>query len=185
MRAARWISIAAHPFVMVGVLVASAARRAGAQTLESVLLVSFFTIVPLTVLMVRQVRRGAWENADASNRRDRPPLYTAATAALLLLFGYLALLQPQSFMIRGAAATLAMLAACATVTIWIKVSLHMAFGTLAATALALPGSVVGYVLLPVLPVLAWARLVLARHTPLEVAGGTFLGLAAGAAIHVL
>ena len=43
----------------------------------------------------------------------------------------------------------------------------------------------GYALLPALPVLLWSRLVLKRHTPIEVALGTIIGAAAGAAIHYL
>jgi membrane-associated phospholipid phosphatase len=47
------------------------------------------------------------------------------------------------------------------------------------------GSPVGYALMLALPAIAWARLVLQRHTPLEVALGTLIGAGAGAAIHYL
>lgn len=90
--------------------------------------------------MWRQVRRGRWENVDASNR-------------------------------------------AALATRWIKVSLHMAFAALAATALALFRSPIGYLLLLALPALVWSRLILGRHTPLEVALGTIIGAGAGAALH--
>src|SRR5688572_20256988 len=74
---ARWLSLVLHPFVMIGVMVgtAAAARQSGGEALRSVALVVVFTILPLAVLMVRQVRRGAWENADASNREERPILF--------------------------------------------------------------------------------------------------------------
>ena len=88
-------------------------------------------------------------------------------------------------MVRGVVATLGMLAVCGVATRWIKVSLHMAFAALAATALALMQAPVGYALLLALPALAWSRLALHRHTPLEVALGTFIGAGAGAAIHYL
>ena len=49
--------------------------------MRSVGLVMLFTIVPLAVLMWRQVRRGKWENADASNRAERPhPVYRLAVS---------------------------------------------------------------------------------------------------------
>ena len=60
-----------------------------------------------------------------------------------------------------------MMAVSAAATRWIKVSLHMAFAALAATALALMRSPIGYALLLALPALGWSRLVLQRHTPLE------------------
>jgi membrane-associated phospholipid phosphatase len=187
MTIARWISIIFHPFVMVGVMVGSAAAaRQGAEgALRAVAVVVLFTVVPLAVLMWRQVRRGRWQNADASNRAERPMLYIVGGIGLIALVAYLLLVRSQSYMLRGVVATLGMLAVCATATRWIKVSLHMAVATLAATALALARSPMGYMLLLVLPALAWSRLTLERHTPLEVALGTLFGAGAGAAIHYL
>ena len=164
--AARWLSIIAHPFVMVGVMVgvAAAARQPPGEAQRSVAIVVGFTVVPLLVLMVRQVQRGAWENADASNRAERPVLYLAGGVALVALLAYVTVLRPHPFMVRGVVGTLGMLAACAVATRWVKVSLHMAFCALAATVLTLMGSVVGYVLVLLLPALAWARLTLNRHS---------------------
>jgi hypothetical protein len=181
---ARWLSIAAHPFVMVGVMVgAVAARQSSAgEAVRSVTIVLAFTVVPLVVLMVRQVRAGAWANADASNPRDRPVLYAVGAIALAVLMAYLILTRPQSFLLQGAAGTLIMLAACALITRWIKVSLHMAFASLAATILLLIGSPAGWVLLPLVPALAWSRLALGRHRPLEVALGVLIGCSAAFAI---
>lgn len=176
---ARWLSIVFHPFVMVGVMVgmAASARQTRGEALGSVAIVVLFTVVPVATLMVRQVRRGAWENVDASNRDERPILYLVGGVALAALLAYVTVLRPQSFMVRGVMATLGMVAVCAAATRWIKVSLHMAFGALAATALALMGSVVGYVLLAIIPALAWARLTLSRHTPPELALGALAGVA--------
>lgn len=184
---ARWLSIVFHPFVMVGVMVgtAAAARQTRSAAVRSVALVLLFTIVPLAVLMWRQVRRGKWENADASNRAERPILYIVLGVALVALLVYLLLLRPQSFMVRGVLATFGMMAVCAAATRWVKVSLHMAFAAQAATGLALMRSPVGYVLLLALPAILWSRLTLQRHTPLEVMLGTIIGAGAGAAMHYL
>ena len=144
-----------------------------------------FTIAPLAVLMWRQVRRGKWENADASNRAERPILYVVGGMALVALLAYLLLIGPQSFLVRGVLATFAMLAVCAAATRWVKVSLHMAFAALAATVLILMGSPVGFALLVALPALLWSRLALQRHTALEAVLGAIVGAGAAAAIHYL
>lgn len=184
---ARWLSIVLHPFVMVGVMVgsAAAARQTGRDAARTVAIVILFTIAPLIVLMVRQVRRGAWQNMDASNRAERPILYVAGGVALVALLLYVAVIRPQEFMVRGTAVTLGMLAVCAAATRWIKVSLHMAFGTLAAGSLALARSPVGYALMMAIPALVWSRLTLERHSGAEVALGTAIGGAAAAALHYL
>ena len=76
---ARWLSVAFHPFVMVGIMVgtAAAARQTAGDAVRSVAIVALFTVIPLFILMVRQVRRGAWDNVDASNRGERPILYSS------------------------------------------------------------------------------------------------------------
>ena len=184
---ARWVSIIFHPFVMVGVMVgtAAAARQTRGEALRSIATVFLFTIVPLAVLMWRQVRRGRWENADASNRAERPILYVVTAIGVAVLLVYLLLVRSQSFMVRGVVATLVMLAVCAIATRWIKVSLHMAMATLAATGLVLMRSPVGYALLVALPAVMWSRVTLGRHTLAEVALGTLIGGGAGLAIHYL
>ena len=184
---ARWISIIFHPFVMVGVMVGAAAapRQGTGGAMRAVGVTALFTIVPLAVLMWRQVRRGRWENADASNHAERPILYLVLGLALVALLAYLVLLRAQSFMVRGVLVTFGMMAVCALATRWIKVSLHMAFATLAATGLAFMRSPAGYALLATLPVLMWSRLTLERHSPAEVALGTIIGAAAGASLHYL
>jgi membrane-associated phospholipid phosphatase len=187
MRVARWLSIVFHPFVMVGVMAgaAAAARQATGEAVRSVGIVALFTVVPLAALMWRQVRRGHWKNADASNREERPMLYLVGGAGIVALLAYLLMIPEQPFMVRGVVATLGMMAICAVATRWVKVSLHMAFAALAATALAFMRSPIAYALLLALPTLAWSRLVLRRHTPLELVLGTIIGAGAGAAIYYL
>jgi membrane-associated phospholipid phosphatase len=180
------LSIIAHPFVMVAVMVGSAAARHSADdAIRAVLIVLAFTVVPLMVLMVRQVRTGAWENVDASNTRERPILYLVLGLALVALLGYLFLARSQSFFFRGAAGSFGMVAVCALATRWIKVSLHMAFAALTTTVLLLIGSPAGWVLLPLVPALAWARLILTRHSPVEVVLGTAIGVTAAFCIILL
>jgi membrane-associated phospholipid phosphatase len=183
MRLARWLSIAAHPFVMVGLMVgAAAARQKNGEVLRSLLIVVIFTIVPLFVLVVRQVRRGAWTNADASNISERPMLYLVGGIAMIALLAYLYFTRPESFLIRGSFVTFAMLGVCGVATRWVKVSLHLAFAALAATTLILIGSPLGWPLLAAVPALMWSRLTLGRHTAAEVASGTAIGVVAGLAL---
>lgn len=179
--AARWVSILGHPFVMSLVLVLAATLHLSnpREAFRTLLLVTLLALLPVAVLMVRQVRSGAWDNVDASNRAERPLLFAVGVAGLALLLGTLLLFRPESFLVRGAIGVLSMLAVCAAVTRWIKVSLHMAFGALAATTLLALGSPAGWAPLALLPVLAWSRLHLDRHQPVEVAAGTLAGAAFG------
>ena len=184
---ARWVSIVGHPFAMTLAMVMGAALRFSTpgEALQTVALVTLVALLPVGVLMFRQVRTGSWGNVDASDRAERPVLFAVSILALAVLLGGMILFRPGSPMIRGSVGVLAMLAACAVVTRWIKVSLHMAFGALATTTLLCIGSPLGWVLLPLLPVLAWSRLALKRHRPAELALGLLVGTAFGCGLSTL
>lgn len=179
--AARWISILAHPFAMVVLLVGGAGWRLapGWPTLQALLLVVLLAIVPVAILMIRQTARGRWGDADASNPRERPLLFVVALIGITFVCAWLRFRDPSSFLVRGMLAAALLLGVAALLTRWVKVSLHLAFAGFAATSLALLGSVLGYLIVGVIPPLAWSRLTLARHRPLELALGLALGVVAG------
>ena len=181
---AKWVSILGHPFVtsMVMVLAVALRNSSAADALRTALLVAAIAVVPIAVLMVRQVRKGAWGNVDASNPAERPLLFGVSIAALALLIAMVLVLRPGSVLIRGALGVLILLIASAVATRWVKISLHSAFGALATTTLLAIRSPAGLVLLALLPALAWSRLSLERHQGIEVAIGLCLGVVIGLAI---
>ena len=136
-------------------------------------------IVPIAVLMFRQVRRGRWSNVDASNPSERPVLFTVALAGLVAALGWLLLNDPRSFLVRGMLVVAAFLLLAALLTRWVKLSLHVAFAALTATTLCLMGSAVGYALIAVVPLVIWSRLALARHRAHELVVGLVLGVLTG------
>ena len=177
---ARWVSIVAHPFVTTLVMVgATELHRGWGAAARSVMLVALLAFLPLAVLMRRQVRSGAWTNVDASHPHERPVLFLVGGAGLLALLGYLAVAHPDSPLLRGAVGALVMVALCAAVTPWIKVSLHMAAASLATAVLLSRGLPAGCLLALVLPLLAWARVALGRHRWIEVALGFLAGSTTG------
>lgn len=180
---ARWVSIIAHPFVLTLLLVgAIEARRGPAVAARSVAAVALLFVLPVAVLIVRQTRRGAWSTVDASDPRERPLLYLVGGGALLLLFGYLLLMEPGTPLLRGAIGTLGLLAVCAAAVRWVKISLHVAVAAMATAVLLGRGIPLGWLLAAVLPILAWARVAMGRHRWIEVALGLVAGSAAGAFI---
>ena len=146
------------------------------------LLVLGFGVVPVAILMFRQVRSGSWANVDASNRAERPILFKVAGGGLLLLIAVTMALRPASYVLRGSIGVLLMLAVCAVATRWLKVSIHMAFAGLAATTLLIIGSPAGWALAAVTPILGWSRLALGRHGLAEVFAGLLIGIATGCGI---
>ena len=136
---ARWVSILAHPFAMIAMLVAvPAMRQSSGHALQSVLLVAII-VIPIAVLMFRQVRCGRWSNVDASNPSERPVLFVVALAGLVAALGWLNLKDPHLFLIRDCWSMRRFFSFTALLAHWVKLSLHVAFTTLAATTLSLLG----------------------------------------------
>lgn len=183
-RLARGVSIVGHPFVTATVLVlASGLRRAGAgEAWSAAFAVVAIAMVPVAILMLRQVRRGAWSDVDASDRRERPVLYLVGLTSLAALLAYLLLRDPASFLVRGALGTVGLLLAAGVATLWVKTSLHTAFAAMAATLLVALDSPAGWPMTVAVPAIAWSRLHLRRHRAVEVVLGGIVGLAAGLAV---
>lgn len=135
--------------------------------------------------MFRQVRRGHWSNVDASKPSERPVLFVVTLLCLVAAIGWLSLIDPQSFLVRGMFITGAFLLLASLLTRWIKLSLHVAFATMTATTLSLMGSRVGYALIGVVPLIWWSRVALGRHRVHELVVGLILGGLTGVALVAL
>lgn len=156
-----------------------ASRTATRNPLGPLLIVGIAVLAPLATLMIRQVRSARWSNVDASKPAERPILFAVALAGLVAAVGWLLITDPHSFLVRGMCVIAAFLIVAALLTRWIKLSLHVAFAALTATALSMLGSAVGYALVPVVAALWWSRGELSRHSVRELAVGLLLGVVTG------
>lgn len=178
--AARVVSIALHPFLVLAALSLLAAWRVAPASLPRTALGIGVAIAIVSVFIWQRRRGGHWETVDASRRQERPLLYALA---LLVAGGYWVWMGGRaSATSDGVLVAVAMLCAAGVANRWIKLSLHMAslaFAGVAAWRLWPAASVIA---LATLPLLGWARLKMARHTLPEVSGGAALGLLAGLAL---
>ena len=110
--------------------------------------------------MWRVIRSKCWMNSASSERR------ASATG-------------------EGVVAVIAMLCVAGIANRWIKLSLHMASLAFSGMALLALWPPAGFIALVLLPLLAWSRLRMARHTVPEVIGGSLLGLLAGIALRLI
>lgn len=179
---ARWVSILLHPFAVFAVLALVAASVLDPASLPRVAMGIAVAIGVVWVFVAQRKRSGHWGTVDASNRHERPVLYLLLLAVAA---GYWLWIGPDSVVAKGVLAVVAMLCIAGIANRWIKLSLHMtslAFATIAFAGISVAAAVVA---LSLLPLLAWSRLRMARHTVPEVIGGTMLGLVAGASLHWL
>jgi hypothetical protein len=183
---ARTISIVLHPFVTIVIMVVVIGLLRGSLTsmVSAVAALATIAILPVAVLILYKVVTGEWTTVDASRRPDRPALYAVSIAAALGLILYMTINRGRSVFMPGAVGTLGLLLFAWIVNRWVKLSLHMALAAMATTVLIASRSAAGWVLLALLPALAWSRLELKRHTPKELLVGAILGTLTGLAIYL-
>jgi len=172
--AARALSVAGHPFILIPLTVAAAS---GSLFWGAV--IAACTTIPLLLVIVRNVRSGKWSDVDVSRHDQRSGLYRAGLPLILACGVVLYFLGASPGMMRGLAAAAVIFAAGLIGNRWLKISMHMMFGGFCAVAISRSYP---YALLPslaFLALLAWSRWHLKRHTWTEIAVGTVIGLVCG------
>ena len=175
--AARFLSIVGHPFVLLPLLIflprfeddAGGALR---TTVEFVVI----AFIPTALLIWRSRASGRWRTVDASDKADRPVLYTGIIAVLVALGLYFHYVERSPILVRGFMVTAAMMAVAAGLNRWIKVSLHVMFACFCGLILVRVRLGYGLPVLLLVPPLIWSRLVLSRHALSETIGGAVLGV---------
>lgn len=172
---ARSLSIPGHPLVVVPCAVATLVLHG--RTSSAALIVSVVCGISGVVLAFSfwQVNRGKWQHVDASARAERRSLnfFLAIVLFLGAALAFFELNEPGLSL--GLLLSGLLIVALMSASRWAKLSLHAAFATFAMLLLWPLG--LWYVLLAGLAAVAigWSRVVLARHTVVEVLGGGLLG----------
>ena len=180
---ARWTSILLHPFAVFAAAALVAAWQRDPASLPRTAVGIAVAVAIVWGFVLQRRRSGRWGTVDASDRRERPVLYALVLAVAL---GYwLWLGGTRSTISNGVLAAFAMLCVAGIANRWIKLSLHMASLAFSGMALLALWPPAGFIALVLLPLLAWSRLRMARHTVPEVIGGSLLGLLAGIALRLI
>lgn len=180
---ARWTSILLHPFAVFAALALIAAWRMDPASLPRTAIGMAVAVAIVWAFVLQRRKSGRWGTVDASDRRERPVLYALALAVSL---GYwLWLGGRHSATSNGVLGSVAMLCVAGIANRWIKLSLHMASLAFAGVLLLALWMPAGIVALGLMPLLAWARLRMARHTLPEVIGGNALGLSVGIVLRLI
>ena len=130
----------------------------------------FVLVLPVAITLGMRAA-GRVSNSDITERRERLLPYTLITAGYLAGAAVLRLVGAPREVVAAMACYFTVTAVCTAITAFWKISMHMAgiAGPVVAASLLLPKTALLSIAL--VPLLAWARLVLRRHTPAQIAGG--------------
>lgn len=175
---AHGVSWVFNPGCLLLVLLTAGAFTSRVAVASWLVILGLFALLGLVILLVSWAR-GMVLDADLMtpvNLRDRSQiLLIFLSLILVMLLISFQMDQPEPLhAILVAALILGMIVAAITL-VW-KISLHMLGVGALATATILIGGVRWWPIIFLIPLVAWARLTLRRHTPLQVLCGTTLGI---------
>lgn len=181
---ARGISIVGHPLLVLPLAAMLGALSRGADAAAVRNLGLGLGALSLSVLgySLWRVRSGRWSHLDASARGERRDLNRLLLIVLAVAAAGCGWLQGPTLLTRALALSAALVGVAMLLAHRFNLSLHAAFTTLAAF---LPVWLPAIAALLVLALaVAWSRLVLERHRPVEVVAGVLAGIAAGGVLQI-
>ena len=172
---ARSLSILGHPLVVVPSAVATLVLHRRTSSAALIVLVVCGIAGVVLAFSFWQVRRGQWQHVDASARAERRSL-NLFLAIVLFVGAVLAFYQlPELGLSLGLLLSGLLIVAVMSFSPWVKLSLHASFAAF-AVLLLWPLNLWFVALASVAAAaICWSRVVLARHTVIEVLGGSLLG----------
>lgn len=175
---AKWISIAGHPFVFspIVALLVGASLFGPVESVFGLLTVIVCCLLPASLYILRKVRIGEWSDLDVSARKDRPHLFLIGFAFLLLTVLVLTVTGQPIVYARGCLAAMILIVGGWFLNRWLKPSMHAGFAMLTASSLWPLSAPLALVAMLFAVAVGWSRVVLRRHTWMEVGVGLVLGL---------
>lgn len=180
---AHTLSIVGHPALLMpaAVLASLSATTVAPETALAVIGLTAAVIAGVLIFSAIQVRRGQWRDSDASQTHERVQLNFFLAAALLGACVFAAMNDQPAKLVAGLGLAAAIVFTAIVLRTRLKLSLHVAFAVFAALLLW-PNTLATGVLLALGAAVAWARLMLLRHTRADVIAGALAGAAAGVAL---
>jgi membrane-associated phospholipid phosphatase len=176
-RAALFVSLLGHPFIFTPVVALLVGWRVlqPEAALLGVMTIVVACLVPMAAYIYRKVHKGEWSDLDVSERKDRPQLFVVGACFLVVACLVLYLTHQSPAFLRGCTAAIVLVGAAWSLNFWLKPSMHAGFAMLTSSSLWSLGARIAFPLTLFAILVGWSRIVLVRHTKLEVAVGLLLG----------
>ncbi len=137
---------------------------------------SYAFILAVAIFVVIGVLLGVFSNFDVSKREQRPLLFSFCAFAAFCYVLSLYILDGPKVLFIGFFAIILGLIAIVIINKWIKASIHLATATSVILFIGIVYKGYFFFLLSLIPLLAWARIKMKEHTPLETVIGSALGI---------
>lgn len=146
---------------------------------------SYAFILAVAVFVIIGVALKVFSNFDVSKREQRPLLFFFSAFAIFCYLLSLYILDGPKILFIAIFAIILGLIAIIVVNKWIKASIHMATATSVLLFIGIVYKGYFFLLLILLPLLAWSRVKTKEHTPLETLIGSVLGIVITLVVYIV
>lgn len=137
---------------------------------------SYAFILAVAIFVIIGVLLGVFSNFDVSKREQRPLLFSFSAFAAFCYVLSLYILNGPKILFVGFFAIILGLITIVIINKWIKASIHVATATSVLLFIGIVYKGYYFLLLSLIPLLAWARIKTKEHTPMETIIGSVLGI---------
>ena len=138
-------------------------------------IISYFFIFAVAIFVIACVLLGIFSNFDVSKREQRPLLFSFVGLMALFYFIFLFVFNGPKILFVVIFAVVLGLIIVSIVNQWIKASMHVAIISSIIFGVAIIYGGAYLLSLSLIPVMAWSRVKIKKHTPLEATIGGILG----------
>ena len=174
---ARIISFISNPlFVVLPIPYLFVYWRSGNSEYAQIwLVISLLFLVIAGFIVFLEVERGVFSDLDVSHREQRPLLFLIAFIICAIYLGCLVLFQAPRILMISAVGIGAGILVTSFVNRWIKASIHVATNTCVLLSCMIMYQL-PLVTLLLIPLIAWSRIYIKRHTLSETIAGGIVGV---------
>jgi hypothetical protein len=183
-RVAIIVSNILNPFLvgLAVIVILSFASAAPGEALKWTLIASGLSILPIFVVVLSLLRTKRLNSFFLDMREQRTKIYLMSGACAIAGCLLLAVLKAPIMLIAGFIASLVITFIFMCINFWWKISLHTAFIAGSATILVILYGWTGTLVIPLVPITAWARAELKSHSWAQATTGAVLAAAIVAAV---
>ncbi len=137
---------------------------------------SYIFLFSVVIFVLLGMLLGFFSDYDVSKKEERPKLFAFGGIVSFLYFGSLIILSGPKYLYFVIFGIILGVLIISIINNWVKASIHTATASAFSLSLVI---LFGYKFIPVLlliPAMAWARIEIKKHTPLEAFVGGFLGV---------
>jgi hypothetical protein len=139
-------------------------------------IISYAFVLPVVLFVIAGVILGYFSNFDVSKKEQRPLLFSFSAAVMFCYFLFIFIFNGPKILYVDLFAIVLGLIVIIFVNKWIKASIHLATLTSAVLFIEIVYKGYTFLLLGLIPLLAWSRVKTKEHSVKETIIGTVLGI---------